>query len=751
VIWTDGAEDRVSGLYLNNSGGVLADPSVFDGSTGGGDQYLPRVVSGTDNFLVVWTYGNEVRGGICIPPPPRPALSPIAPTDWKMVLSLKPTFTWMSADNVERYRLKIYYAMLDQEFQVVRGGLRRSLEIPVNELDCEARTGQVCFKLHAANELSTGARIEESGYFWEVEAVDSAGQTISQGAEGYFQIPPLGLQPGNLYWNAYDDLIYKWSEERDLPPALVKAVFGVEGHRIAAWGGGLPPTRSYLYESAHDYEYFNAPDCADFPDNFNCPGFQTQVISQYYPTQFLLTAENFVWNGPYPFDHDSLFESQLWTIARLASDPLAKTFSHDNSLIGNPRLNCQPVTNPECKAQWNLRANPNRSIPAIAQYRLVASYGLGQLFYFAGPWQFKDDNRQQLTPEALYDANTNIKFATKRLGDVRCAWQKSTNNTSGSYIGAGDNTDADFPQWIRPLGAYNGSGFNKNAEAGAMSYAGSISRFFITTKSDDAHRNTQPVNLSPNSVPEVQIEASPGQTYNKKPCPLPATASAADDPAIAGLSSSDTQIGSESEVEVASQLVNLKGPGNPLVFVTLSTLDELESIENTGVIRVFNDETGQTLAWQSPPIENITGVVATRIIPNPAIGRQMLQTDWFAGAHSSRTYFLQWDGSAYNLIPIFDKDGALQDGVLSNGGGVFVLPDGSLATRQRGDQAFDQTVVNLYLYHDTGYQEVRSYLIDQTIIDTVLPQTMVNIVPAPSSSGWNTVPVSNYLKTQEFM
>lgn len=188
----------------------------------------------------------------------------------------------------------------------------------------------------------------------------------------------------------------------------------------------------------------------------------------------------------------------------------------------------------------------------VAQYRIMSSYGLGQVTY----WNYyKNPKLKNQAPEVLYDAALNTELATMVLGnDSRCLYYRDVRfgprlpdppyydpTPVNPYLGASsittipdlvvsqnefdewnkelydmdtgeltDNYQGDyrvlydeFNRWLRPIKGYNGSYFDIRE---VEEYVSMVRPFFILT---------QPSNLVPElrTRPVVVVEKAPEQLY----------------------------------------------------------------------------------------------------------------------------------------------------------------------------------------------------------------------------------------------
>jgi len=69
-----------------------------------------------------------------------------------------------------------------------------------------------------------------------------------------------------------------------------------------------------------------------------------------------------------------------------------------------------------------------------------------------------------------------------------------------------------------------------------------------------------------------------------------------------------------------------------------------------GKLKVFTDEAGNAVEWESQPMEGVlpVGVVFTDTLPEG--GAPLIGALWGVGAHGSRLHLFRWDGQTYQPI-----------------------------------------------------------------------------------------------------
>jgi hypothetical protein len=260
-----------------------------------------------------------------------------SPTDWAMVLSLRPEFMWTPYTGADHYRVTVY--RVEGEYEIQEGNSKKLIGVHiadpvktnpdiVNTSNCvPIITGDMCFKWRERNlfdlsnsegfELTSGEDVEHGGYAFTIEAYSSTDTLLAISDTEYFQIPSMGdtwknyssnhvicNQPGcwnatNIYWKAYDDLFYHWGEHFDIPPTMLKAIMLKETARYGAeielgWEPNIekyfPPHMAYGYEPGWDWIIHW------FWDYYNNDEPLTDLLRRFY----FMDVENMYFHPSYP-------------------------------------------------------------------------------------------------------------------------------------------------------------------------------------------------------------------------------------------------------------------------------------------------------------------------------------------------------------------------------------------------------------------------------------------------------------------
>ena len=693
--WTSGVQVRQS---IRKAAGWTPPEDVSQSAGEGGDPAL--VADAEGNLYLFWA---DSRGGNSdiyssrLIPGNVDVLMALSPGDWKMALSIRPTLRWDTVADAEVYRIRLYRS---SDSMTLGPRLFDSVVVAAVSHDPDNPGRQVW---HPDSDLTTGLNLSTAGYFWFVDAMDSGGDVLAASEIASFQIPPLGgawedvrhdlcgeggascyyPDGANPYWNQYDSSIYRWAEEYDIPAALLKALFvGESSSAIGPRRIGeedFPPTRAYLYEPYVDWNKYDngGTPCAGRTYGVFC-------LPLHPPT------ENFEELGAKPFPYNRSVPAGT-TIKNYLSN-LGWPFS-DLGPWGLERIpGCAPGDPEEC---------PAGLFPA--QYRVAASYGLGQIVYSYTWWYLIEEEFRihirpgnppsQLPPEALYDADLNVRFSSFLLGQKRAIYALCPE------IRADSNLD----MWEAPL----------------LSYSGGGRAFYGDTVITRARNYTDPRSLVP-GVTETLVEVHPHD------CPGADTPGPIARP-VMGLADA---VGTE----VAGRWVDLRGDGVP-VWVSLIAFDTGIVGVMEGEIHVYEDDSRQNLLWQSRRIQNVNPDGDIR----EASYREglMALADWSAGVHAIRTYPIVWDGAQFVLLATRDEFGVETDGIGSDGGGVYPLPDGSLAAvQQTYSHSAGERLVTAWSPDLSGFSPVREFVFDWEVADMSPPITNFLVVPEVNPSGW---------------
>jgi hypothetical protein len=425
---------------------------------------------------------------------------------------------------------------------------------------------------------------------------------------------PLGLDQGNPFWNIYDGLIHKYAAQYDLPPELLKAVMLQEGWGFQERSIGqksFPPARSYLYEPYVDLTLHRKDRLYRWPE--------------------LLLPDNPPPPYPYPYDV-SIPDAPTPTTAADMCEAF-KAFSH-------------------CGVDSEGHRIEGDRYSFVAQYRIAASYGLGQIVYSC---HYDKLLLAGKAPEALYDPELNVHLAALILHQAKCP------EPGGRDLNEYNTT---FSDWVSTVTGYNaGNSYGcpvpvqwryddctTGVPDGMTNYAACVRRNF-----DKIIATTPTASSRVSKATSLLME--PEQLLSR-------------------------QAATPSEVTVDALAADLKGAGQ-LQLATLTKVAE-NDVNFTGVLRIYTDSTGQVLEWQSTPLGSTTGIGGLTLIPNVATGSSTLQAVWGTGIRGTVSQFVHWDGSAFHeLSPVAEDGSPLPGAFFSDRGAAMVMPDGAIWVPRR--------------------------------------------------------------------
>jgi len=329
-----------------------------------------------------------------------------------------------------------------------------------------------------------------------------------------------------------------------------------------------------------------------------------------------------------------------------------------------------------------------------AQYRLASSYGLGQIIYrnhycyiehpgYSG-FCYKEPpawSKPEPPPEErLYEPNYNIRTMVSHLNVLR--------NRCTPWLG---KDDLDIDEWAPTVKAYNG-GVGKCGENAWRDYFPSIKYHFDHTK--------KPV-LASQDFDVSQI--------------LSPTLQAIEGAANIGAT---TDVSGPSEYEIDQLVADVKGTGQrQLVTLSYQVITPTLGV-GVGLLKVFNDEAGSAVEWESPPMEGVLpiGAVFTSTVPegNPPI----LVAYWGIGAHGAVLYPCRWDGQTFRPIEAVGPDEQRMFGFFGDDGVNIVEGKVQVGNRD-GEQPLSISHVATYEWEATT--QTFEWAGEEMISDTAYP------------------------------
>ena len=671
--------------------------------------------------------------------PPLASISLTSPTNWIMVQSLRPTFQWKSATGAVSYLLSIYPVdkqgnALETVPDKVKTVIMQASKI------CPSTTETCSFKpglppvdnTDTSNfELASGTTLEEGGYAWKVFSEDVNGNINSSSEYGYFQIPSLGetwdkvwpylcdpkysqytgpckhpeLYP-NKYWNQYDDLIYRYAEQWDVPPSIIKAIMIGEtdsaigpmpigsGSKITLYA----PSDVYGYEPAEDCTYYvNGIDKIDIA--------MLQIFSQYLlggganpPSATVTKCFGQSCKAPY-----NLTEAELQGIS-IYDMGIGRGYGVANYKVfeGN---------GPGCDSKNN-----------YAQYRTVASYGLGMPLYIyeynnlpqlarKAVELFKNPIPNQIPPEWLYNPAFNILVSGHVLDEKRTACQDSLS----AY------TNINLDDWVYDASAYDGWGngdYGKKVIYWAKTY-------------------TTPITLWPgvdNVLREHTSHVKGVWAGNEDTCNYYYSKSSGNSKGVSTFYVPSTDmcaLSSDSNQRIVStKSIDMKGN---LGVVRVDLVIEEDWI-NVGWVKIYSDQQGTNLLWQSDLIPDINAVAWIDTVDFN--GTPIILAYWGEGAHATRVYPISWDGASFRVVETKDEDGN-SIFIGGDGGEIISYSQGFLVAYWRDISApNDSYEAIVWGFDGSEYREVRRFIALQDGTDHTYPVSTSTVTGELGANGW---------------
>jgi hypothetical protein len=420
----------------------------------------------------------------------------------------------------------------------------------------------------------------------------------------------LGQKPDNPYWNAWDNLIATYAYQYHLPPQLLKAVVAQEGWNLAERRIGrdsFPPDRSFLYEPYVDFRL------------------QSKLVK--WPA--LQLPQNPPPSNGYPY---GIAIPNSTTATQMCVD-----YSAFSSCSKN-RVDYDGV--PFVSGRYAF----------TAQYRIAASYGLGQIVYRC---HYDNALLAGKAPEDLYDPQLNVHLAALILDKAKCP------EPGGGEL---NENNLNFSDWVSTVTRYNaGNTYGCPLPAG---------RRYSTCTTKVPKGMTAYWACVRDKFDVIQATTPPNSdcTYLK----LGGTV------APGGIAAQSLELlTSPSEEIVDQQVIDIKGTGQ-LQMVALVKAPE-DDVNFTAMLRIYQDSTAQVLEWEATPATLTTGIGYLDVFTNPATGRTTVQAIWGTGIRGTLSQFVHWNGSAFEEPGAVDEYGSLvPGGFFSDAAQASVMSDGSM-------------------------------------------------------------------------
>jgi hypothetical protein len=727
--------------------------------------------------------------------PPLANLTIISPTDWAAVVSLRPEFQWEEVPGADHYGINVYPVSGTPANPTI---ISKPLLNIVSQIgnDCQHPGNEWCFKwpnytdfesgsfltLNGKKEEGTEENPKKIGYIYQIVAYSTTGMEIGTSEYEYFQIPALedlwstyqlkeytdkdgkqrrvcAMYPQcgwdtNLYWRVYDDYFYKWGEEFNIPPTILRAISinetASDGTEIIQQTDdgqkNFPPNYAYGYEPGVDFSIH-------FSQNINCYAlptpkwgpldwpffhfdgdFETHMKNEcggmnydkYYtdhppidnhncnvinPIEFLNPGWSII-NGDCPFPYQrrvpSIDGDQTPVTIYYYTAMANYAYSYSNRAGLKGIQGCwdyekSDVANDNCLADktW---------MPA--QYRTMASYGLGQVFY----WYNEQFRETGLPPESLYDPNLGSKWSAIELSDARCAinstigfqdgWDKWKSSTNGY------NADLKYPDHIE---------FWMQNATGYFPTVGSIgSGVKIVYPSVDNW-----------CLENFKLLSNNNDFGKKSYIGLPYYGNSVN----IGLLSPANEIKTEimDEFEFTHKLDKY------WVVNRYSYDSEMPGI-GVGYVQIYSDQSKTNLIWQSSPIKYVRQYANHVLATTGLNGDPIIISQWAVGPHSTINVPIIATDEGFKMVNVIDDEGNNTIGFADDGGGLFPFPDGSITIGQRTYQTLKEYNYLVFRYDGSQYR-FDHLLPPESSGDTIPPTTQISVEPSANEYGWQNTAV----------
>jgi len=419
--------------------------------------------------------------------------------------------------------------------------------------------------------------------------------------------PTGGKDP---YWNMYDRLMYFYAHNLNLPATVVKAIIAHESHGLGtdgcdqdtgrcAWSPNERPDRAFLYEPVGIDERFvqnNPDDYSEYRLPNHAPDGGDYPYNPYWATLVqIISGTTNLDMICYVCSYKETEACEAWRVLCNEEKWWSERYDSDKEVY--------------YQQLWGLThpgGTPTEQF--VAQYRLASSYGLGQLVYW---WHH--DRIEDQAPELFYDPETNVRAMAEYLDSRR--------RVCTSSLGEDDYVNLD--PWEDTVRAYNG-------HSCGVSYPGfwpGVQLHFPLTQ--------------PALAPE-DFDASQILTPTLSTSVMTADVSPA--------------FSSPGEYEVDRIVADVKGTGQSQLVALYAQVSDPAIGVDEGTLKVFTDEAGSTVEWESPAMEGVLaeGEVFTETVPES--GSPIICAMWGAGAHGARLFPFRWDGQTFQPILAIGSD-----------------------------------------------------------------------------------------------
>lgn len=455
----------------------------------------------------------------------------------------------------------------------------------------------------------------------------------------------LGAPPatnGN-YWNAYDDLFFAEAARYNLPPALLKAVAAHESGNGLGAHNGKDPTAAYLYE----------------------PNVDASI-------QYLLEAE---WAKPWLLPNNPPPADLLPCRVKVPGGYILPAGTTARDMVD---------THFWCT---NGRNTTGLDLSFVAQYRLAASYGLGQIVY---RWHWDRLNPGE-APEALYTPQRSIQVMAAYLSSLR-DWKTPELTAASTHIQA----------WQAVLGGYNGDPVDYPPQVYAWYDGYGAASVQPTLTVEQGTVVTGADLLSERLTDELVAPAA------------------------------ETPAAQQAELRI-SRLLDLSGDG-VLRLVELLRRREADGVMSASLAVHADTQPTSPLLADVPLGQGVFGVGNIRVVQSAAFPTPLLLVELPVGPHSLVTrIFRLAEGGLQELAP--DQPLSLiYLGFPSDSGPLVILDDGTLLLPLSGEQPGQRRTV-VYTPGDSGFIRGET-IVGDAVADTTPPTISAALSPQPNQAGW---------------
>lgn len=481
-------------------------------------------------------------------------------------------------------------------------------------------------------ESLTGLEVGKD-YYYRVAARNGAG--IARGEMRRVVIilgtPPPGSKHAE-YWNRYDRIIAHWAAEYNLYPVVLKSIIA---HESAGLGTRYDsPHLSYLYEPVTIDERY--------------------VAERVSSASLMPSLRGYVLPGNPP-NADARPYNRYWNqFVGIPAGTTNKEMMSRSFLVGGKTL-LYGLTNPSGTVEGE----------SVAQYRLAASYGLGQIVYWWWHTLIGDG-----APETLYDPQVGIRAAATILSGYRnhCAPTASS------------STDT-FEPWKTAVGVYNSGDIRYCWYLG--SYVEAVRDWFEQCSPTLADEDFDLGAV----LPSVRDALEP----------------------LTSLRIASPQA-AEGEIDRLVGDLKVSGERQLVVLAALpASGEDAESlVASAATLQIFSDERGDLLEFESAQVPCV-GQVGRVFLVEPSEGHPpLICVECAAGAHGLWVFLFRWDGDLFQTVTATGEDNAELPGLFGDAG-IHIQGDGTIRVSHRSPTSpLDTTDIDIYEWGGRSYSWERA-------------------------------------------